>query len=86
MRHQGVTIVVFKADLFQPFAEFASRADELQSRMRAVPPAAGFEEVLVPGDIENRARVTRAHDGIPIADDVWKSLTDLAASLDVRVG
>ena len=28
MRHQGVTLIVFKADLFQPFEEFASRADE----------------------------------------------------------
>ena len=83
LRHQGVTLVVLKADLFQPFAEFASRAYELQRRMRAVPPAAGFEEVLVPGDLENRARVTRKRDGIPIADDVWSSLTDLAVSLDV---
>ena len=54
--------------------------------MRAIPPAIGFEEVLVPGDLENRARVTRKRDGIPIPDDVWSSLTDLAASLHVRVG
>ena len=86
MRHQGVTLIVFKADLFQPFEEFASRADELQRRMRAIPPAIGFEEVLVPGDLENRARVTRKRDSIPIPDDVWSSLTDLAASLHVRVG
>ena len=84
-RYQGVTLVVFKADLFQPLAEFASGADQLQRRMRAVPPATGFDEVLVPGDLENRARASRKRDGIPVADDVWSALTELAASLDVAV-
>jgi LDH2 family malate/lactate/ureidoglycolate dehydrogenase len=85
MRHQGVTIIVFKADLFQPQAEFTRRADELGQRMRAVPPAAGFDEVLVPGDLEERARATRRRDGIPVLDDVWKSLVDLAGELGVSL-
>ena len=83
MRHQGVTLIVLKSDLFQPLEEFLNRADELQSRMRAVPPATGFEEVLVPGDLENRARDVRKRDGIPVADEIWSSITDLAESLDV---
>ena len=85
MRHQGVTLIVFKADLFQPLAEFTTRADELQRGMRSVPAAIGFDEVLVPGDLENRARAARKRDGIPILDDVWTSLTELAASLEVTV-
>ena len=84
-RYQGVTLIVFKADLFQPLAEFASGADKLQRRMRAVPPATGFDEVLVPGDLENRARASRKRDGIPVANDVWSALIELAASLDVAV-
>jgi LDH2 family malate/lactate/ureidoglycolate dehydrogenase len=85
MRHQGVTMIVLRADLFQPMAEFARRADELKRQVNAVPPAVGFDEVLVPGDLEARARAERSSDGIPVLDEVWKSLTDLAAELGVTV-
>ena len=53
--------------------------------MRAVPPAEGFSEVLVPGDLENRARESRGREGIPVPDEVWESLTELAESLGVKV-
>ena len=86
MRHQGVTMIVFKADLFQPLTDFTRRADELERRVRAVAPAPSFEEVLVPGDLETRAREARQRDGIPVQDDVWTALMDVAGTLGVKVG
>ena len=85
MRRQGVTMIVLRADLFQPMADFAHRADELKRKVNAVPAAAGFDEVLVPGDLEARARDERARGGIPIPPEVWKVLTDLARDLEVPV-
>ena len=85
LRHQGVTMIVFKADLFQPLADYARRADEMERRVRAVPPAPGFREVLVPGDPEIRTRAARRRDGIPIADDIWRSIIEVATSLDVKL-
>ena len=85
MRHQGVTMIAIKADLFQPFADFAKRADELERRVRAIPPAPGFKEVLAPGDLEAGTREIRRRDGIPITDDVWQSIVDAAALVDVKV-
>lgn len=85
MRHQGVTMIAIKADLFQPFADFAQRADEMERRVRAVPPAPGFDEVLAPGDMEARSRRQRRRDGIPIADDIWRSFTAAAASVGVNI-
>jgi len=85
MRHQGVTMMAFRADLFQPLADFTAGADALGRQMRAVPPAPGFDEVLVPGDLEHRARTARTRDGIPVADDIWKTLTDVAGRLGVDV-
>ena len=84
-RHQGVTMIVHRADLFQPLERFASRADEMERRLRAVPPAPGFKEVLVPGDTEARTRAVRQRDGIPLTDEVWEPLAELAASLDVEI-
>jgi LDH2 family malate/lactate/ureidoglycolate dehydrogenase len=84
MRHQGVTMIALRADIFQPFADYARRVDEMERRVRAIPAAPGFKEVLVPGDPEVRTRAIRQREGIPIPDDVWQSLTELATSLGVK--
>ncbi len=84
-RHQGVTMTVMKADLFRPLEDFTREADEMERRVRAIPPAPGFDEVLAPGDLEDRTRTTRRRDGIPIEDEVWESLLEAAASVEVEV-
>ena len=86
MRHQGVTFIVLRADIFQPMAGFNGGADALLRQVKSVPPAPGFDEVLVPGDLEDRARPARRRDGIPVNDKVWGSLVELAESLGVEVG
>lgn len=83
--HSGAAMMVFRADLFQPFAEYEKRADRLRKRIKAVPPAAGVEEVLIPGDPELQARVRRLREGIPIPDPLWRELVDLAASLGISI-
>ena len=84
-RHQGVTMMVMKADLFSPKEDVAGRADEMARQLRAVPPAPGFKEVLVPGDLEARTRSARSREGIPLSDGVWKSLVEAAASLNIAL-
>ncbi len=84
--HTGTTMVAFRADLFQPLTEYAGRTDELEQRVRAVPPAPGYAEVLVPGDLEARTRQIRLREGIPIPDDLWGRLRELAHSLGVETG
>ena len=85
MRHQGVTMIAFKADLFGPLADYKKRADEMGQKVRQVAPAPDFEEVLIPGDPETRTRAIRKRDGIPIADDIWESITEVAAELIVEI-
>jgi LDH2 family malate/lactate/ureidoglycolate dehydrogenase len=83
-RYAGTLMVVFKADLFQPFADYARAAGEMGRRTRTTPPAPGFDEVLVPGDLEEHARRTRRRDGIPIEDDVWETIRQAAASVGIE--
>ena len=83
-RHSGACMILIKADLFRPIEDYGSSADALERRVRAVPPAPGFEEVLVPGDIENRNREARRRDGIPLEDATWESLVDLVKSLGLK--
>ncbi len=84
-RHQGVSMIVIRADLFQSFEAYEGRAEEMRQRVRSVAPAPGFDEVLAPGDLEGRTRVTRQRDGIPLRDDVWEKIAETAASLGVAV-
>ena len=84
--HEGGTMIALKADLFQPLEQFAGAAGGMAQRTRAVPPAPGFAEVLVPGDPEARTRAVRRRDGIPIEDDVWQMVVDAGALVGVAVG
>ncbi|MGI8549841.1 MAG: Ldh family oxidoreductase [Dehalococcoidia bacterium] len=82
-RHQGTSFVVVSANAFQPMAGFVSDALDLRHRIHNVPPAPGFSEVLLPGDIESHHRAVRAREGIPIANHVWVTIQQLAISLEV---
>lgn len=65
--------------------DFAQEVDALKGRVKAVKPAAGFDEVLLPGEPEARAYAVRAESGIPLPDAVWRDLSELANELGVSV-
>jgi LDH2 family malate/lactate/ureidoglycolate dehydrogenase len=66
---------------FRTFADFTGENDELFRKVKSVPTAAGFSEVLVPGEPEMRARAKRLVDGIPVAEDTWARLQSTADEL-----
>ena len=54
-------------------------------QVRAVPPAEGFDQVLIPGEPERRSAERRRAEGIPVAEDTWQAITATAADLGVSV-
>jgi LDH2 family malate/lactate/ureidoglycolate dehydrogenase len=84
-RRHGTTLIVFRADLFQPMSRYSRRADELAGRALAIPPAPGFKEVLLPGVPEDRTEKVRRRDGIPIADDIWETIVQAASTVGMQV-
>jgi LDH2 family malate/lactate/ureidoglycolate dehydrogenase len=76
-RSSGTTFIVMKADLFRPMDEFLAHGEEVCSRIRSVPPAPGFKEVLVPGDPEARTRAVRSREGIPMPKALWQKISEL---------
>jgi LDH2 family malate/lactate/ureidoglycolate dehydrogenase len=48
--------------------------------IRSLPPAAGFSNVLIPGERGRACRARRLKEGIPISDEVWARLQALASS------
>jgi hydroxycarboxylate dehydrogenase B len=65
---------------FGPRAAYAQVADDLLGHIKSVRPAPGFEEVLLPGEPEQRARAARAH-GVLVDDVTWGKLQELQRRL-----
>jgi LDH2 family malate/lactate/ureidoglycolate dehydrogenase len=66
-------------------AAFAGVLGGMLDELRAIPPAPGFDEVLVAGDPEDRARAERERTGIPIEPALWARLCELSDELGVSV-
>jgi LDH2 family malate/lactate/ureidoglycolate dehydrogenase len=64
----GHFIVAIKPDLFMPMEEFTDRMDTLTKRVKAVPTAQGFDEILVAGEFESRKAEQRLREGILLPD------------------
>jgi ureidoglycolate dehydrogenase (NAD+) len=64
---------------------FAAVLAGLLGELRAITPAAGFDEVLVAGDPEACARAERERSGVPIEPALWATLTALSGELGVPV-
>lgn len=79
--YTGVFLLVFRADVFQEFRDYGASADTMEHRIRAVPPAPGFDQVMLPGEPEARNRRRRRQEGIPLEEHTWDSLMELARSL-----
>jgi len=54
-------------------------------QIKGVPPAAGFTEVLVPGEPEARTRAEREKNGIPIPEDTWSAVQAAALSVGCAI-
>ena len=64
---------------------FAAVLGGLLGELRAIPPAPGFDEVLAPGDPEDRAFAEREQSGVPIEPALWRTLCELSRELGVDV-
>ena len=74
----GHFFLAFKIEAFMPLAEFTSRMETEIARLKALRPAAGFTEVLYPGEPEARREAERRANGIPLSPQVVDSLKAVA--------
>jgi LDH2 family malate/lactate/ureidoglycolate dehydrogenase len=65
----GHLFMAFRPDLFMPRAAYEERLDQLVDRAKAQPLAAGFDEILMPGEKEARLAAERRANGLPVAAD-----------------
>jgi len=77
-RHNdGTFLAVFNVEAFLPLQKFKQDIAEFVDYLKATPPAAGFSEVLYPGELEYRTAQQRRREGIYIEDETWNQVLAL---------
>jgi uncharacterized oxidoreductase len=81
----GFVIIVLEVAHLHPVDAFTARVDDVVAAVEAVPPAAGFARVMVPGEPEAVAQDDRERAGIPISEGTWSLFREAAGSVGVAV-
>ena len=77
-RHNdGTFLAVFNIEAFLSLTEFKQQIADFVHYLKATPPAAGFTEVLYPGELEYRTAQQRQQEGIYVEDATWGQLLAL---------
>ena len=81
--NDGCFMAVFDVAAFRPLEEFKQQVTELAGYLKASKRAAGFDEILYPGEIEHRNTQRRLQEGIFVEDATWGKLAALAEEYGV---
>jgi uncharacterized oxidoreductase len=84
-RFNNVLFIALDPELFAGRDRVASQATEVAEYIRATPRRAGVDAVRVPGDCAHRTLRHRMSEGIPLDENHWLKLAELAGRLGVEV-
>ncbi|GMA58746.1 putative oxidoreductase YjmC [Alicyclobacillus sacchari] len=78
MRKLGHLFIAIDPGLFHSHDAFVEAVDQMIEELHQEPAAAGFAEVLVPGEPEQRKEALYREQGVPIPESVYRYLTAAA--------
>lgn len=84
-RGNGIVMSAIKIDSFTSIERFTERVDNLIRSLKTTPTVPGFDEILMPGELEFREYEQRKREGIDIDAFTWGHLEALALELDVHL-
>ena len=82
--HSGALFFAIDPGSMRPAEQAKAQARRIMDRIRAIPPADGFDRVRTPGQPEVESRRDRGAAGFEIPDDTWRALVDCARSVGLR--
>jgi uncharacterized oxidoreductase len=82
---EGLFLMAIDVQQFSPLERFHEQVTELVRHIKTAPPAPGFQEVLVPGEYEQRQELRRRANGIDIEDTTWSEIEAIAQELGLPV-
>ena len=81
----GQFVGAINIENFLSGAQFKKNIDQMIREIKSIPPDKGFEEVMLPGEPEWRAREKRLKEGIPIGERVYSQLKALGDEFNIKV-
>ena len=82
---RGFFMQVINIEAYTPLEEYQRGVRAFLDGMKRTRPAPGFDEVLVPGDFESRARAHCLVHGVDLPDPIYKQIRDYAEKLAVSM-
>jgi LDH2 family malate/lactate/ureidoglycolate dehydrogenase len=80
----GHLAIVLNVDWFMPLAEFEKRMDQLLDELKNVPLADGHDEIVFPGELEDRNERSALEEGLRLPAQTVNDLDELADSVGVE--
>jgi len=77
------TFIAIDIAFFMPVAEFKTRMDAFIAEIKSSARRPGFDEILVPGEIDHRRETAYRRDGAQLDAEVYDSLRQLANTLGI---
>ena len=81
----GVWLQLIDVEQFIPRNEYDDWMSQYFSHIKDCPKLPGVEEILLPGEIEQRRKRERQANGVEIPAETWRQLTELAKELNVSI-
>ncbi|MFH1567544.1 MAG: Ldh family oxidoreductase [Gemmatimonadota bacterium] len=75
---QNSVVAAVDIGFFGEVAGYGAHIDELVQGIKALPRAAGCDEIMVPGEVEDRVSQERQQKGIPLPAGTWRKLAAAA--------
>jgi ureidoglycolate dehydrogenase (NAD+) len=82
---QNSVVAAIDIGAFSDIERYKEEVDRLANAINDLPTAEGFDDVMVPGEPEERFREARLRDGIPLPFKVVQSLQEVALGLGVEL-
>ena len=79
----GVWLQLIDIEKFLPRADYDALMATYTEHLKSTQRMEGVDEILLPGEIEVRRRQQRQTDGVPIPDETWRQLSEVAERLNV---
>ncbi|MEM7032300.1 MAG: Ldh family oxidoreductase [Chloroflexota bacterium] len=85
IRGNGVCFILLKPEAFTGLEAFKSLVGETQRYLKDTPTATGFDEVILPGEIEFRTWEKRSVEGISLDDATWSQILEMADKAGTKI-
>ncbi|WP_437203677.1 Ldh family oxidoreductase [Planctomicrobium sp. SH664] len=81
----GVWLHLLEIERFLPRSEYDRWMATYLESIKGCRRLPGVDEILMPGEIEQRRKQQRLAQGVDIPDETWRQINELAASLNVKL-